>query len=460
MGRHLIGLSIVQKVKIIELVAKNANKKDLCKKYKCDISTINRILRNAAEIKCLAKDGNLQRKRQRKGVHEKVQAALKHWFDQNREKGAVISSLILLNKAKQFATKLNDEFEPYSSWLWRWRKRHNIKFGRIQGEVNDNDLEGASCYTSSILPNILKGYDAEDIFNADEIGLFFKVLPSSSFFEKGDEPKGNKSQKARLTLLLKAWMTIDLWNQILISLDREIEKKKDRKIILFADNAACHKTTCELRNIKIEFLPPNTTALIQPLDQGIIHAFKCQYRNILVQKQLAAIEREFTVKEYLKSISILDALYYIKRSWWLVTPQTIQNCFQKAGFDVANEADQDEEGETEVTFLDQVPNFTEYVHCDDELQCYGELTEDEIIQQLLDTENECNSNSDVEENHNFAELDNVPSLKEALCALDTIQRFCAFKGVESANMLYSIEKQLLQLSLQTPSQRKVTDYFK
>lgn len=122
-------------------------------------------------------------------------------------------------------------------------------------------------------------------------------------------------------------MTSNIWNQILLSLDKQM-KKENKKIVLFVDNAACHKVTCQLENIHIEFLPPNTTALIQPLDQGVIHAFKVQYRQIIVKKQLCALEREMSVTQFLKSLTVLDALYYIKRAWWMVKPQTIVNGFK------------------------------------------------------------------------------------------------------------------------------------
>lgn len=35
-------------------------------------------------------------------------------------------------------------------------------------------------------------------------------------------------------------------------------------------------------------MPPNTTAVLQPLDQGIIHCVKVGYRRILVKKAVVS----------------------------------------------------------------------------------------------------------------------------------------------------------------------------
>lgn len=59
-----------------------------------------------------------------------------------------------------------------------------------------------------------------------------------------------------------SWMTVTTWNEILALLDSDMIKN-NKKIILFIDNASCDKLTINLSNIEIQFLPPNTTAVIQ-----------------------------------------------------------------------------------------------------------------------------------------------------------------------------------------------------
>jgi hypothetical protein len=54
-----------------------------------------------------------------------------------------------------------------------------------------------------------------------------------------------------------------------------------RKVLLQMDNFSCHELAVQLvgglqglSNVRIEWLPPNTTSEWQPMDRGIIASFK------------------------------------------------------------------------------------------------------------------------------------------------------------------------------------------
>ena len=81
----------------------------------------------------------------------------------------------------------------------------------------------------------------------------------------------------------KAWMNSDIMESILQKLDRRMNQEK-RKVILFWDNATCHSETAQagLKNIKLVFLPKNTTSRLQPLDAGIMRNFKKKSPNLYV----------------------------------------------------------------------------------------------------------------------------------------------------------------------------------
>ena len=53
---------------------------------------------------------------------------------------------------------------------------------------------------------------------------------------------------------------------------------QDQKILLFIDNAPGH-VNLEYFNMKLSFLPANTTSHLQPLDAGIITQTKALYKK-------------------------------------------------------------------------------------------------------------------------------------------------------------------------------------
>jgi hypothetical protein len=74
-----------------------------------------------------------------------------------------------------------------------------------------------------------------------------------------------------------------------------------------------------LKNIKLEFLPPSSTSLIQPLDMGVIQNLKVKYRAILVNYILENIEDnvlepQSTAIDISKKINILQAIQFISDS--------------------------------------------------------------------------------------------------------------------------------------------------
>jgi DDE superfamily endonuclease len=73
----------------------------------------------------------------------------------------------------------------------------------------------------------------------------------------------------------KSWMQVSIWNEYLKKLDSQM-RAQDRNILLLVDNAPTHALyeNTYLTNITIENLPLNTTAHLQPCDQGIINSFK------------------------------------------------------------------------------------------------------------------------------------------------------------------------------------------
>ena len=89
----------------------------------------------------------------------------------------------------------------------------------------------------------------------------------------------------------KAWMTGEIWKEWLQSLDKKMAQQK-WKVLLFADNRPAHPVVPRLKAVAVHFSLPNTTAVLQPMDQGVIQCFKSWYKKLLLGKmsnaQLAA----------------------------------------------------------------------------------------------------------------------------------------------------------------------------
>jgi hypothetical protein len=127
----------------------------------------------------------------------------------------------------------------------------------------------------------------------------------------------------------KAWMDTVLWKQWLGKFDTQMWKS-GRKILLIVDNVSTHKAHMDLRAIELVYLPPNTTSHVQPLDQGIIRAFKSAYRTKLLRRLLLWLETGKDVNCF--RVNLLDCIQLSNQAWKEVDMVTIVNCFRHAGF--------------------------------------------------------------------------------------------------------------------------------
>lgn len=86
-------------------------------------------------------------------------------------------------------------------WLRKFCLRNNLKFGNLSGESNDVDTNTVDQYRVNIQP-LMRLYCDDQIFNVDETSLFYKLLPSKSYFFSKTEHFGGKLCKERVTLML------------------------------------------------------------------------------------------------------------------------------------------------------------------------------------------------------------------------------------------------------------------
>ena len=89
-------------------------------------------------------------------------------------------------------------------------------------------------------------------------------------------------------------------------------KMQSGSVNLFLDNATIHTENINFgkynfgkySNIKIAFLPRNTTSPLQPLDASIINNFNVKYRKELMHYVLARIDDDLNAYEIVNEIYV------------------------------------------------------------------------------------------------------------------------------------------------------------
>uniref|UniRef100_A0A3B3SSQ9 HTH CENPB-type domain-containing protein n=1 Tax=Paramormyrops kingsleyae TaxID=1676925 RepID=A0A3B3SSQ9_9TELE len=425
-------ISLTDKVEIIKNYRKGVSQTKLSEDnmFLCNRlarSTISTIIHNANKIIAEYEGNRLKedRKRLRTAAHPELEKALFKWFEQVRGKHVSITGPLLTEKAAEFANELNIEnFNASGGWLDRFKARHNIIFKAVSGESESVSVETEENWKQNVLPDLIRGYHPRDIFNADESGLFYKMMPEKSFHVKGSDCHGTKHCKDRVTAMFcanmdgsekfkmtvigkfknprcfkgvcnlpvlyyaqrKAWMDTDIFYKWLRQFDEKYHCQ-GRKVLLFVDNVSSHKEELQLKATTLKFFPPNTTSKLQPMDQGVIKTCKVHYRRRFLKRLIAEIKSGEFCKMTLK-----DGVDLLSQAWDDVKPETIANCFRKAGFQLGD--DDQLQGETQDLetvetvsaetrniwdfvageFNLQDLDFMEYVAADDSVTTLGEMT--------------------------------------------------------------------------------------
>ncbi len=224
-------------------------------------------------------------------------------------------------------------------------------------------------------------FSPEDTFNGDEFSLFWRILPNKSYTLKGKKFKTGKKSKERISVFvgsnmtgseklkllvigrakkphyfrgkesipiidrnnLSSWMTTETFTEFLHNLNKRMIKE-NRKIALILENCSSH-LFLPLSNVKLIFLPHNTTSRLQAMYMGIIHSIKSNYRLKLARKLLVLLDTKSNPT--IKNIDLYDALIMLKDSWDEVSIETIKNCFVKSSLKFTNTDLEIDENENE-----------------------------------------------------------------------------------------------------------------
>eukprot|EP00731_Ephydatia_muelleri_P034134 Em0048g10a len=87
-----------------------------------------------------------------------------------------------------------------------------------------------------------------------------------------------------------------------------------------------------LSNLLLLFLPPNCTSVVQPLDQGIIAAFKAHYKGKLARYMVQQydIDSSQDLQALSLKTNLKQAIIWFVAAWQELSVTTILNCWCKS----------------------------------------------------------------------------------------------------------------------------------
>jgi len=503
-----------------------AQKKELCEKkrdqklnnaqlaahYKISISTVYDITKKSEHwLSIDINPTNINNFREKSSNYPQLEEVMIIWVDQQISRNLTISGPIIQQKAKECANLLDiNNFSASAGWLANFKSRNNLHAFKISGEAGSAPIDELPQMKVE-LQEVLQGYELKDIWNYDETALFWRLEPCKTIAHT--PVLGKKRSKERVSILVtcnasgdeklplvyihkyetpraligiekrslpvwyywnsKAWMQRSIFKHYLERLNSKMVRE-NRHIILLMDNARCHKSDNinNLSNVKIHFLPPNTTSYLQPLDQGIIYSLKAQYCKLLCQNRIQIYDLYEEGDSIPPPVNIFDSINLIANAWKNVTKKTILNSWAKTEIlpdnmrdseyfsdssDTIDEENIDEELQLLINelALTEPLNVNEYINIDDKLSTEEELSLQEIVN-VIQGQNE----KEIEEED---EVNEIITTTDALNSIEKIINYIQQKnlGVNSLEMknLIKLKKQIIYHNINEKKQSHLNEFF-
>ena len=262
--------------------------------------------------------------------------------------------------------------------------------------------------------------------------------------------KTHKIQKEKLKVMwrsnCKAWVTRNLfveWTNLVFGPAVKkylLENDLPLKALLVLDNAPAHPPTLEddileeFKFIKVLFLPPNTTPILQPMDQQVIANFKKLYTKHLFRQCFDITENtNLTLHEFWKGhYNIVNCLKNIDMAWEEVTVKTLNSAWSKLWPDCIPTGDSAETHMPEEEILSLANNMGLEVDTEDIDDLVDENTEELTTEDLLQLQERDVS---VEKEECIVREKEIPTnaIKELLTKWQDISQFIERTHPENAS---------------------------
>ena len=302
-----------EKNEVLDDLEKNIPHEEIMQKFGLkNRSNIYRIIKSKDAIRASLNNHNCLNKIIVKHKNEHIDKALVNFISNCNTQGVPVTDTSLIVKAIEISNQAgNLTFKASNGYMEKFKKRQFVTCVKCHGEAASVPPQVIVKWHES-LRQIIKNVDPENIWNADEFALFWRMQPNKSYVANGEVFKFGKQsrervtgfvcanmlgEKADLTIICKsenprniqmikklpvsyfsnktAWMTGEIFSQIMEKWNSAFVLK-DRFILLFIDNCKAHpaQQMFNFSNIKVFFLPPNSTSVTHPMDAGVVKCLK------------------------------------------------------------------------------------------------------------------------------------------------------------------------------------------
>ena len=183
-------MSVQDKLKVIEMREKGYSLTKVGMQFGIGKSTVHDIIKQKLKLKDFVAEREREnastRKKMRLSDDDALDKAVYLWFVQERSKGTPISGPLIMEKARMlhramYPDATEEAFKASQGWLHRFKQRHGIRELRLQGESLSADTSSIDPYKQKLWQYIEeKQLTLHQIFNADETGLYWRLLPKKN----------------------------------------------------------------------------------------------------------------------------------------------------------------------------------------------------------------------------------------------------------------------------------------
>ena len=204
----------------LEVIAKLSvpsapSKKSLAREYGISESAIRKIMKNQEGIQkrsaLMSEEGKRKTLRASIGRFSELEDTLYVWIDSMRRAKLLVPPSLVIVKAKRIAQQISipeGDFKASWQWLSRFRERRGLQKILLHGKGAEVDQEDPKLLAAlDDLYATTSRYDPKNVYNMDEAGLFFRLLPRYTLlmpFEDLSTTRGKKKAEERLSLVVCA----------------------------------------------------------------------------------------------------------------------------------------------------------------------------------------------------------------------------------------------------------------